>query len=350
MAIERRKIGSKKKTRESQPLSRSPSSEENTVDSVFADSGDNEGQIELAEGEEKPLEVAEEPEVVVAPEGQNWRIAADIVNGFRPVPRLLWTMIHGVYGRAGEIGSPEALSFSTISPLMYRAALDKTLGRVESDPPPSRRSLEEAVQILGSDVAGSVCFVHSVCRRVSKALAERVSRPILDDALLRAHIGFFVGKLSPECGPGSGMLAGFAGRCGLAIQIAWGNEMQGQKALTGMASGENMSEVCAKVYGCDPLEVAALALIAGGCSRDIAFGISAYNVRNKQIVPGTEQYRWLALFSIIEKLRMGRGEEVTEENWKELGYDTTSRADLNQTIDTIQRRGHGWSWLTQPQL
>ena len=35
-------------------------------------------------------------------------------------------------------------------------------------------------------------------------MPERVARPIIDDALLRTHLGFYIGSLSPEAGAGRG--------------------------------------------------------------------------------------------------------------------------------------------------
>ncbi|MFN8391062.1 MAG: hypothetical protein U0136_12300 [Bdellovibrionota bacterium] len=294
-----------------------------------------------------PREI-EDPLTVGVPQVGGWRVAAAMVSRFRPVPQLMWPIVHAVYGKPGDLGEPDAMFFSSVGQLVVRASQDKTLNR--SSTPNTGGNLTQSVTAIGSDVAAAVCLIHAVCRKVSTVVAERVSRPILDDALLRTHIGYYVGMLSPSMGAGRGMLAGFAGRCGLAVQIAAGEIDQAQRALTGMASGQDMTIVCNNVYGCDPLEVAALTLISGGCCREIAFGISSYSATKKDIVPGSEQYRWLSLFSVIEAMRMGRVESISPELWSELGYTTTSQEELRQHIVASQRRGHGWSWLTQSQV
>lgn len=283
---------------------------------------------------------------LTGPEGRAWRVATSMVNRFKPVPWLLWTIIRGVYGRSGEIGSPDPMSFSPVEKLLLNAVRDRTLGKKEL---PERISLSDAVKLLGTDVAGSLCYIHAVSRRVGSVLNEKVARPIIDDALLRTFIGYQAGLHSKVAGAGRGMIAGFSGRSGLAIQIASGTLEQAQKALAGLASGVEISKVCTDIYGCDPLKVAALSLIAGGCSRDVAYGIAAYSSKRNDVVPGTEQFMWLSLFSLIEALRMSRSEQVSEVTWKELGYDPAARAALVDVITQAQRRGHGWRWITQPQ-
>lgn len=279
---------------------------------------------------------------------RSWRIAASMVNRYRPVPQLVWPIVHAVYGRSGEIGEPDPLMFSTVSQLIIRASADRTLHPDSLDA--KSISLPEAIRTIGTDVAAAICLIHAICRRVSNTVSERVSRPILDDALLRAHIGFYVGRLSRSCGPGRGLIAGFAGRCGLAVQIAAGDTEQAGRALTGMASGQEMSEICNNVYGCDPLEVAALSFISGGCCRDIAFGISSYSKKGKEQLLDSEQKKWLALFTVIEGSRMGQGAQLDGELWETLGYDAARKEELGALIVKAQRRGHGWQWITQPQL
>lgn len=292
---------------------------------------------------------AEEDLFQLTPSGKGWEIAAAMVSRFRPVPRLLWPMINNVFGRAKEIGRPDPIIFATISPLIHRASQDKILFPAGAGK--TALTLAEAVGALKPDVVAAICFCHAICRRVSAILADRVYRPILDDALLRARIGFHVGQYSSIAGSGRGMLAGFAGRCGLVIQLALGDVHQTQRALTTMASGGNMSEVCSRVFGCDPLEVAALALISAGCSREIALGIASFSAKTPTTLePTSDRYRWLVLFSIIENLRLGTIDELPEEYWAELQIASSAKDELLHVVEQTQRRGHNWSWLTQAQL
>ncbi len=308
---------------------------------------------ELEFSDDEPAEpaagVRERPSMLVeSPEGRSWRVAANIVNSLKPVPRLLWPAIHAVYGKPGVIQQPDAMVFSAVAQVVIRAAQDKTLASAGKEG--ETTSLSQAVSAIGRDVAAAVCLVHAVCRRIYSVVPERVARPIVDDALLRTQLGFYTGIASPQAGAGRGMIAGFAGRCGLAVQIAAGDLDQAQRALTGLASGKDISQVCISVYGCDPLEVAALTLISAGCCREIAYGISSYTAKGKDVEEGSEQYRWLALFAVIEGLRMGHADRVESRYWQMLGYDGAGREALNKQIIASQRRGHGWQWITQPLL
>lgn len=321
------------------------------------------------------------------PDGKNesWRVASRIVNRFKPVPRLVWVIIRAVYGRTGSNHKIDPMVFTDVEPLIMRAAKDKTLSTSQPPPPQSAapgaprqksvimsranmasieaanaaagepeeveiKNLEHAVSILGPDVAASVCFIHAVCRRVANSVAEKVWRPILDDALLRAHMGYLTGKNSRIFGPGRGMMAGFCGRSGLAILIGSGSVEQAQSALGGLAAGVEIGEICTKVYGCNPLQVAAMAAVSAGFARDIAVGVGSYSAEDSAVVSGSEQDRWLAAFSIVENLRMNRKDEIDPNSWLVLAYSEAQKADLMRKIQNVQRKGHGWGWLTKPQL
>jgi hypothetical protein len=214
---------------------------------------------------------------------ESWQTATGIVQKVRPVPWLLWNIIHAVYGRSSEIGEPDPMSFSIVSNLIVYAVTDKTLARQQQKASGEVKLLSKAVEMMGTDVAAALCFIHAVCRRVSTVLAERVWRPILDDALLRAHLGYRVGEGSELFGPGRGMLAGFSGRSGLAVQVASGDSAAASKALSGMASGVEMGEVCRRVYGCDPLQGGDRGLFGGGAAGVLFFGFPHTISRNMRL-------------------------------------------------------------------
>lgn len=278
---------------------------------------------------------------------QSLTIAAEFVKKYKPVPKLIWPLVYPVFGKAGILGSPDPLIFSPLSTLIIRTAQDKVLNRQFKGKKP--RSLTEAVNAIGADVAAAVCVIHSMSRRIANTLPQRVRGPLLEDALLRTRIGFHLGVLSPESGPGRAMLAGFAGRCGLAVQIAVGESKQAEKALVAMASGEDMNKVCSRIYGCDPLEVSAMSLISAGCSKEIAFGIASYSSGIEEDFPSPERLRWLALFSIIEHLRMNETEQISPQHWASLGCTKESRAIIEDEVTQAHRRGHGLNWLAEPQ-
>lgn len=277
-----------------------------------------------------------------------WENAATIVESVRPVPWILWAVVRSVYGKSGELGNPAAAQFSTIPNLIRTACKDESLaGDRVVESLEDLKTLTEAVEIVGTDVAAAVAFIHAVCRRVATSLVERIWRPIVDDALLRAHIGMIVGRHSPFFGAGRGALVGFAGRSGLAIQIASKGEQEAQRALFGLASGMEIRDICLDVYGSDPLQVSALALVAGGCNRDIPMGIASYAQDGAGLVPETEQFQWFSAFKVVENIRMGKREEIPDACWKELGYKSSMIDTMMKEVQQVQRKGHGWRWITK---
>ncbi len=281
-------------------------------------------------------------------EDVTWENAATIVENVRPVPWILWAVVRSVYGKSGELGNPSSAQFTTIPNLIRTACMDESLaGEKAIESLEDIKTLTEAVDIVGTDVAAAIAFVHAVCRRVATSLVERIWRPIVDDALLRAHMGLIIGKHSPFFGAGRGALVGFAGRSGLAIQIASKGEQEAQRALFGLASGMEIRDICLDVYGSDPLQVSALALVAGGCNRDIPMGIASYAQDGAGLVPDTEQFQWYSAFKIVECVRMGKREEIPEACWKELGYKSSMIDAMMKDVQQVQRRGHGWRWITK---
>ena len=165
-------------------------------------------------------------------EREAWLEAKSIIEKFKPVPWFIWRLSHFVLGRSGEIKQLDQGLVFGLRRLLFAAASDKVLG--------SGRKIDntrEALSLVSSDVVAAVSVIHAICRRLSKCDFERIWRPILDDALLRARIGVVVGEVVPEFGSGRAMLAGFAGRLGLAILISSGSLEQAQRCLELLASG-----------------------------------------------------------------------------------------------------------------
>ena len=286
---------------------------------------------------------------------RGWKVAAEMVKHFQPVPRRVWPMIHSVYGKTGMIGEPDPIVFSAITQLLDKALEDKTLSPAKTKPS-AVNQLDKAVKALGLDTVASLVFAYSVCRKASFFGVESIIRPILDDTLLRARIGHLIGKTSDKCGPGRGILAGISGRIGLAIQIAAGTPEQSSTAVARMADRHDISTVCDEVYGCDPLEVAALTLISAGCSRDIAYGVANFSDNTSPADtsdfadPSDKlQLFWCNIFSLVEYLRMGKTDLITDALMDELEIGISVEMLLEQT-QAIFRRGHGWRWMIERQV
>ena len=276
-------------------------------------------------------------------DAESWQRAREIVGRFRPVPGFIWRLSYYVLskppGQSPEIGDGMVFGMRR---LLYAAASDPLLGSGDKI-----NSVHAALSALQSDTVAAITVVHAVCRRLRTAQFERIWRPILDDAVLRSTIGFLVGHHSRNFGPGRGMLAGFAGRSGLAIQIATGELEQARQALEELALGRLIQDIGAKIYGCGPLQVSAMTLSAAGCGRDAAFGTVAYaSPDSKEMVGNEEQLKWLAAFAITEHLRMGEIDKVDPEYWHVLGLaEEELQEELRLEAHKLSRRGPTWSWI-----
>ncbi len=293
----------------------------------------------LNETQSELLRIEDAPSLVRV---QSWEKARVIVNDFRPVPWFIWRLSNFVLGRPGQVKEiPEGLVFG-LRRLLFAAASDSVLGTGSKI-----SDARKALQILPADIVAAAAVIHAVCRRLASREFERIWRPILDDALLRARIGYMTGMLDPAFGSGRGMLAGFSGRCGLCILIAAGDLDQARKSLEMLASGSEIGEVGLRIYGCEPLQVSAMVLSASGCGRDAALGIAAFSTRAAgSAQQSSEEKKWLAALSLCEALRQFKGEEVPDWQWGILGFtDEKRRAKMINEARKAVRRGHQWNWL-----
>lgn len=280
----------------------------------------------------------------------SWNVASGIVKKVKPVPWIFWVMIRTVYGRgalnSSKTGNKVAdpMTFSMLENLIMRAVQDSDLS--QKTDPKTIKNLTAAVNILGTEVTASLCFIHSVCMRVSRSLNDRMYRAIIDDALIRARLGILLGHSSKRLEMGKPLLAGFAGRAGLAVQLASGSEQQARKALNSLASGKDISKMGFEVYGCDPLQVAALTLIAAGCHQEIAFGVASFSLPSSVEEMNSEQELWLNMFSTLEYIRVNKLELITDNVWADLGFSEVEKEDLLNSSQNVFRNGHQLDWLT----
>lgn len=305
-----------------------------------------EGEEEVAREMEASLSVAVESCAALlqgTPDAsKSWESARQTVAQFRPVPWFIWRISNHVFGQPGEARPLGDGALVGLRRLVFAAASDGFLGEGRKV-----NNVHAALRILKPDTIAAVAVIHATCRRLASGQFERIWRPILDDALLRAQIGFLVGERTPNFGAGRGMLAGFAGRCGLAILLATGKLEQARTALEMLAAGDSIQSVGVTLYGCDPLQVSAMTLSAAGCGRDAAFGTVRFAspiLQNEDL--NQEQLCWLSAFTVVEFLRVGEAKKVADRYWDALGYTLgQDRADLNEVSASLIRRGHSLTWI-----
>lgn len=296
---------------------------------------------ELRETEEAVIDYASDADL--APEVSNWANANEVISNFRPVPQFIWNISNFVFSKNEPVEKlPDGLVFG-LRRLLFAVASDPVLGAGEKI-----NQVHKALRASTPDVIAATAVLHAMCRRLMKFGNQRVWRPIIDDALLRARLGFVVGSANENFGPGRGMLAGFAGRSGLAILLAVGEIEQAQEALQELAKGSEIRDVGLKVYGCDPLQVSAMALSAAGCGRDAALGTVSYAGAGEDMELSRESQSdlWYSAFTVIERVRMSQHKTVHPECWRVLFLENTQDQDiLIEESRQSMRRGHGWAWI-----
>jgi len=140
--------------------------------------------------------------------------ARELVAEFRPIPQFIWRISNFTIGRAGRTNKLSDGNLFGLKKLVLAIGKDRVLGK--GAPVLTTRAVLDSIP---SDVIAAVAIIHGLGRRLQTKQFQAVWAPIIDDALLRAQIGYFVGMMSADFGPGRGMLAGFAGRIGLAVLI-----------------------------------------------------------------------------------------------------------------------------------
>lgn len=269
-------------------------------------------------------------------------LAKEVVRKFQPVPQFIWRISHFTMGRAGRVNKLSDGNLFGLKKLVLAIGKDKVLGKGTS-----MLTTRAVVESVPSDVIAACAVIHAIGRRLHSKEFHAVWGPILDDAMMRAGVGYFVGTMSEDFGPGRGMLAGFAGRVGLAVLIASGTAEQAHNAITLLAGGRQIEEVAMELYGCEPLHVAAMILSAAGCGRESVIGVAAFTMasQDKESL-GRAQKLWLAALTITEKVRSGELAGIPESDWILMGYEVAAeRKELSEIVTTLKRRGHGWDWM-----
>ncbi len=288
----------------------------------------------------------------VSAESGGWETAGKLVSDFRLVPPVIWGIGRAVFGKDGSIGEIHAGVFLPLATLVRYAAKQKPFGRGnEKDAPgDSVEELRRAVTKIGGDVLGALCVMHPVCRRVSVSMSESLWRPLLNDALLSAQIGYLLGKYAEAFGRGRAMLAGFVARSGVPTMIAMLDEKQRETVSEEIKQGASINEWTKTLFGCEPLQISLLSLTAGGCSREAALGIAMSLNASTRPEPGSVCEQWLASYTIIEEIRIGNREKISKSHWSALGIESEdAKEKFFEDVDDLIKRNINWQWLTWAQ-
>jgi hypothetical protein len=272
----------------------------------------------------------------------NLIVASDIIRQFKPVPWFIWRLTNYVFSQnSGRKDLPEGFVLG-LRRLLFAAASDPALGSGEKV-----NSLRIALETLAPCTIAAITAIHGICRKLVASEHERLWRPVLDDALIRARIGYLIGKKDSEFTPGKGMLAGFVGSAGLAVMFASSSENRASAVLEMVAKGTDVGDAADDIYGCHSLIVGAMLLSAIGCGSNAASGVMAsLSSTPHEIINNNEQAHWLAATDIVEAVRTGASKQVPSISWRSLGIELeSSQQEIVKNSKKYIRNDHGLHWL-----
>ena len=212
----------------------------------------------------------------------------------------------------------------------------------DGNPPSARQVLET----LPSDVIAASLVLYSVDRRLRGRLIESVGEAFLNEALVRAAMGFVVGDGLDRFGRGRSMLAGFSSRAGLAMIVSEGTEAQAAELINQIEVSDSLQRACVSVYEVDPLHVGALVLLAAGCGMTAYSGILGCSTSHSAPPSGDAEILWWAVHLLIDQVATKSFEEIPEIVWETLGFtDLPERQDIYNVMHGVSAREYRWSWL-----
>lgn len=272
---------------------------------------------------------------------QGWIIAKKRIENFRPLPWFLWRLSLSVFSKpVGKTKINEGMILG-LRRLMFAAASDPVLGTGSKI-----NSVKKAITILPADVIAAVSIVHSVCRRLNVQNNNTIWKQFLDEALVRAQIGYEMGKVATNIGPGRGLLSGFAAQIGFAILVACADKKQAAETMEKLSSGHASSVIGTTIYGCEPIQISAMLLAACGCGPDAANGIAMSGAKIAEIeqLEGSRSL-WAASGYAVEELRKGKVMNISPKLCSILEIGQPELDSLNKKAIKIARAGHSWQWI-----
>jgi len=273
---------------------------------------------------------------------QSWTVARQLVEGFG-LSWVVWRLAFYIFSsdKKKKLNEGFLIGFDSI---LMQMAKDPVLGMDGGEV-----STREIIENVPEDIIAATIVIYAICKKLKGQNHERIWRPMLEDALVRARIGLMIGFVDKNFGCGRGMLAGFASRCGLVILLATGSLEQAKETLDQLTYGKDISEVGIKIYGCEPLQVSSMLFAAVGCGRSAAFAIASFSYGIKfasiEYSSGVER-KWRAAFALCEAIRKHQSAEGHDELWDSLGFNNmTQRSKFVETARVIIKNGHQWEWF-----
>jgi hypothetical protein len=255
--------------------------------------------------------------------------------------------------RSAWTGSPSAREFAYG---LHRASIPPRAiieaGRVLD---PNCDSVEAAVNALGYKGAATVaaiCFTSTAITR--KCSSERVSSYVLQQMIDQVEIGYHFGVSADLIGPDAGTLLGFGQSLGSALMVA-----SGVSALSDareILEGSRDVSDCLSQFGCEPYQVASLALQRLGFGPSLAYAaVMALGNFTREVGSSDEAVKgWWAASEWISALKNGERapkRKSSARQFPDLLNDTPKDGEpplhlqaLYSSIDSVRLKHSSWVW------
>lgn len=243
------------------------------------------------------------------------------------------------------------LGFTGVNPsCLVNAAELPTDGSV-----PRTEDVSTAVQTLGMRYSAVVLAVNVCVRCVLKRKPGPGWKTLLEQTATDMEIGYKLGVRVGELGLEGGLLIGFADYLGVALLSATKHEDYKLYSREVKKFGTLGSKRVLELFGCEPHQVAAIAVQRLGFGPELAFGValSVGRLNPKHIRIGEEVLRWKAGYEWLQALKEGRNYpgNLAMRNYFPAIAPPKDRSKKNTLLEVLytevaktRRDGSRWTW------
>jgi len=134
---------------------------------------------------------------------------------------------------------------------------------------PSSTTLNTAISSLGFKGAATVAAIRYTCGTLSsQSASERINSLVMQSIIDSIEIGYHFGLSAESIGPEAGILLGFSQSIGAALLIL--STDVGVSEAKAILEREHTADSCREQFGCEPYQVASLALQRLGFGPSVA--------------------------------------------------------------------------------
>lgn len=283
---------------------------------------------------------------------ETWETAGRVVARTLNFPSTAWLLIRQAWiSPVSEKEFLKLLGFSRLNPLALFAAAELPIPTEKLEV----AEAERALQVLGIRFSAVVLAINYSCRAALMSKPPQLWIKIYSDLITDTEIGYKMGLKTFELGGEGGALMGFSRHIGKALLLS--NEPKSYRNWQQKThDGQESDKKCElEFFGCQPYQVAALALQQLGFGSSVSFGMAcgAAPYFSDEMNLDSETMRWKAAYVWLEALIAGRNypADLSLRNYfRELTPQQSGQSpnltlqSLYVEISKIRQNGSKWIW------